>query len=375
MAKIGKVLIIGGGVGGLSTAIALHSRGIEVEVVELHRHWKVYHVGIIVSSNFVRALARIGVARAAVDAGFAHKGWRYFDNDGNELGRDPGISTAGPEYPADLGLARPALHDVLCQRVLELGVPLRRGVTFARIEQGRDNVLVKFTDGTKGTYDLVIGADGAYSKVRDWLFDGRFQPRFTGQGCWRYNVPRPKDQLWADAYVGNPRQSAGYVPLTEETMYIFLTCAEPGNPRFAEETLADEMRKRLACYGGPMGELAKLITDPSLVVYRPLEVCVLPPPWYKDRVVLIGDAAHSATPHLGQGAAMAVEDAVVLAEELDKDGPLEERLGAFMKRRHQRASHIAGTSLLLGEWQMNPAPDADPVGAWHDMRQFIGEPI
>ena len=158
-------------------------------------------------------------------------------------------------------------------------------------------------------------------------------------------------------------------------MYIFVTSPEPGNPFLEPSTLADEMRDRIRGRGAKVEEFMEQITDPSLVVYRPLETCVIPAPWHKGRIVLIGDAAHSSTPHLGQGAAMAVEDAVVLAEELDKDAPMDDRLNAFVTRRFDRAKFIADSSALLGEWQMNPTPDADPMGLYERVRVFIGEPI
>lgn len=371
-----KVLIIGGGVAGFSTAIAMKQRNIDVEIVEIYQRWRVYHVGIIVQSNFVRALAELGIGKEAVEAGYAYRGWRFLNNeDGSEIARDEGVSTAGEDFPADLGLARPALHDVLYKRVTELRILLRQGVTFQTITDNGESVTVDFTDGSSGTYDLVFGADGAYSKVRDLLFGAQHQPKFTGQGVWRYNLPRPKNLEWAEAYISNPDMSIGTVPLTEETMYIFITVAEPGNPHFPSETLDVEMRKRLIGKGAVVEQFAQYITDPKLVVYRPLEACVLPAPWYKGRIVLIGDAAHSATPHLGQGAAMAIEDSIVLAQEYSSAGALEDRLTKFMHRRFDRAKYVAANSIQLGEWQMNPSPDADPVGLYHRVRKFVGEPI
>lgn len=375
MTETGKVLVVGGGIGGFSTAIAMHNRGIDVEIVELQTTWKVYHVGIIVQSNFVRALSQIGVGKEAVEAGYPYKGWLFRDNQGNELGRSEGVSTAGPEFPADLGLARPALHEVLLGKVTELGIPLRQGVTYSAVRQDEAGVDVDFTDGTSGRYDLVVGADGAYSKLRELLFEGRYKPEFFGQGVWRYNLPRPANLEFAEAYIGDPSRSIGTVPLTDDTMYIFISVSEPGNPHFPPETLAKEMRKRLSGYGEVLDGFARQIIDPSLVVYRPLEVCVLPDPWFKGRVVLIGDAAHSATPHLGQGAAMAVEDAIVLAEEYAGEGSIEERLRRFMDRRFPRASYIAEMSMQLGKWQMKPVPEADPIKVYNDVREFIGKPI
>ena len=372
MSKVQKVLVVGGGVGGLAVAIGLHQNGIAVEVVERDKDWKVYHVGIIVQANFVRALNVLGIGGDAVKAGYAYRGARFCDIDGAVLRELPG-DTAVDGLPSDLGLTRPALHKVLCDKVAELGIPVRLGVTFDSFADAGDGVDVSFTDGTRGRYDLLIGADGNYSAVRKALWPDA-TPKFTGQGVWRYNVPRPADLEWSDIYTGKEKGKAGYCPLTPEEMYIFAVFEEPGNPRFAPETLADEMRRRLAGYGGLLGEAAKHVTDPALVVYRPLEACIMPDPWYRGRVVLIGDAAHSATPHLGQGAAMAVEDAVVLAEEL-ASGDAEGALQGFMARRFERVKLVGTSSIQLGEWEMKPETAGDPIALTARIRAKLAEPV
>ena len=370
-----KICVIGGGVGGLAVAIGLNQKGMDVEVVERDNDWKVYHVGIIVQANFIRALNELGIGQAAVAAGYPYKGARFMTPAGEVMAELPGDSQVDG-LPADLGLTRPALHEVLTAKVKELGIPVKLGVTFERFEDKGDSVEVSFTDGTSGTFDLLIGADGNYSAVRNVLWPDA-KPQFTGQGVWRYNVPRPADLEWSDIYIGvdnNYHGKAGYCPLTPEEMYIFAVIEESGNPRFASDKLAVEMRKRLEGYGGILGEAAKHITDPELVVYRPLEACILPDPWYQGRTVLIGDAAHSATPHLGQGAAMAIEDAVVLAEELaDKD--VDAALRAFMNRRFERARLVGTSSIMLGEWEMHPERAGDPVEVTDRIRKTLAEPV
>ena len=158
-------------------------------------------------------------------------------------------------------------------------------------------------------------------------------------------------------------------------MYVFMVNEEPGNPRFPVETQADGLRKRLEGYGGYMATVRDQIVDPSLVVYRPLEAIIMPAPWYKGRVALLGDAVHSATPHLGQGAAMAIEDAVVLGEELGRDGPVEGALQRFMARRFERAKFVGESSIQLGEWEQRPVPEADPVGLYRKVLTRLAEPI
>lgn len=371
-----KVCVIGGGVAGLAVAIGLHRRGIGVEVVERDASWSVYHVGIIVQANFLRALSQLDLGKEAVAAGYPYKGARFMTPAGEVIAELPGDSQVDG-LPADLGLTRPALHEVLTTRVKELGIPVKLGVTFESFTDKGDHVDVTFTDGSSGTYDLLIAADGNYSAVRKVLWP-EAKPEYTGQAVWRYNVPRPEGLEWSDIYIGADngfKGKAGYCPLTPEEMYIFAVIEEPGKPRFPEGTLADEMRRRLEGYGGIMGEAAKHVTDPSLVVYRPLEACIMPDPWYRGRVVLIGDAAHSATPHLGQGAAMAIEDAVVLAEELGSGKDIGAALRAFMDRRFERARLVGASSIMLGEWEMHPEKAGDPVEVTNHIRRKLAEPV
>ena len=375
MSKAQNILVVGGGVAGLAVAIGLHNQGLNVEVVEKDASWSVYHVGIIVQSNFIRALNQLGIGKTAVAAGYPYKGARFKNVAGDVIAELPGDSQVDG-LPSDLGLTRPALHEVLTSEVKRLGIKVRLGVSFESFSDNGEQVDVTFTDGTSGSYDLLIGCDGNYSAVRKVLWP-EAAPKYTGQAVWRYNVPRPADLEWSDIYIGIDngfKGKAGYCPLTPDEMYIFAVIEEPGKPRFAPETLADEMRRRLAGYGGTMAEAARHVTDPALVVYRPLEACIMPDPWYQGRVVLIGDAAHSATPHLGQGAAMAVEDAVVLAEELaNKD--VEPALRAFMDRRFERAKLVGTSSIQLGEWEMHPETAGDPVELTERIRKTLAEPV
>lgn len=375
MSHIRKALVVGGGIGGLSAAIALRKAGVAVEVIELHPVSRVYHVGIVVQANCLRAMAQLGVADAAVAAGFPYRGLRVCDKQGHVKAELSGARLAGDDYPSNLGLTRPALHQVLHDAVAASGATLRLGLTFSHIDQTAEKVFVQFTDGTSGEYDLVVGADGVYSKVREAVFGEHYKPRFTGQGVWRYNLPRPKDLLWAHMFEGKIGGKAGYVPLTEDSLYVLSVVEEPGNPFFDPDTLAAQFQQRLEGYGGLIPELSQQITDNSLVVYRPLEALLMPAPWYRGRVLLIGDAAHATTPHMGQGAAQAVEDAVVLGELCGSGLPTQAVLEAFMARRFERCKFICEGSVQIGEWEQRPTPGADFAGLLATMLRVVAEPI
>jgi 2-polyprenyl-6-methoxyphenol hydroxylase-like FAD-dependent oxidoreductase len=221
-----------------------------------------------------------------------------------------------------------------------------------------------------------IEATGVRSQVRSMVFGSQIKPRFTGQGVWRYGVPRPKDLNWCVLYDGKQRGKAGVVPLTQESAYLFRVLAEPGNPRFPDHLLHELLRERLHGFGGIIATIRDTyITDPTKAVYRPLEALLLPPPWYRGRVLLIGDAAHATTPHLGQGAAQAVEDGVVLAELCATGASVPELLDAFMKRRYERNKFVVEASVQIGEWEQHPAPDADFIGLTAKSREVTAEPI
>lgn len=374
MNAVNKVLIVGGGIGGLCAAIALRRKGIEVDLVELKSEWTVYGVGIIQQSNVVREMAKLGVLDGYLDAAYAFEDVAIYGPGGQQLARIPGQRLAGPEYPANVGISRLALHNVLCETTLQLGAQVRLGLSVETLDERGDKVDVLFTDGSRGEYDLVVGADGLFSKVRGLIFGDTYTPRFTGQAVWRYNFPRAP-QIDHLANYQSAEGNAGLVPLAGDLMYLFLTSHEPSNPWMDPATLAEQMRQRLQGFTGVIGELREQISDSSQVVYKPMEVVFVNEPWYRGRVLLIGDAAHATTPHLGQGAGMAIEDAIVLSEELTAGGDLEQQLQRFMARRFERCKYISESSILAGDKEMQHDREFDRIGLVKQMLARTAEPI
>jgi 2-polyprenyl-6-methoxyphenol hydroxylase-like FAD-dependent oxidoreductase len=372
---IRKALIIGGGIGGLSAAIALRNVGIDVDVVEINTQWKIYQTGIVVQGNFIRAMAKLGIADQAVSIGFPYKAVQFQDLQGNLIQRLESAPVTGTHYPPRLGMTRPRLHDVLFAGAKERDANIRQGITFDLIEQHPDHVHVTFTDGSSGNYELVIAADGVYSKVRNVLFGDQWKAKFTGQGTWRCNVPRPPELDYGIITMGLNDGKCGFIPLDQQTGYVWLVQAEPGNPFFSENQLAEIFRARLAQCGGIMAKLRDQITDPTKVVYRPLEALLMPKSWYQGRILLIGDAAHAATPHMGQGAAQAVEDGAVVGELFSQNRPIDQLMNEYQERRYERCKFIVEASLQIGEWEMHPTPDADPVGLTQKMFDVTSQPF
>jgi len=353
-----RVLIVGGGIAGLTLSIALARRGVTAQIVEIKPEWSVYGVGIILQSNGIRALDSLGLAERFVAAGFPYSVSRQFDMQGVPFRDRPKPNVSGERFPSSCGVLRRTLLELLLGEVRQLGIDARLGRSVQSLAQIGQRVAVVFTDGTTGEFDLVVGADGVNSSLRRMLFGDAQRPQYTGQSCWRFTAPRHESVEGAHLYHGTSGRVAGLVPVNREKMYLLMLSEEPGNPRMPQGELHHLLRDRLEGFGGVVGAVRETIDDPSEVVYSPLEPIMMPPPWSMGNVVLIGDAVHAPTPHLAQGASMAFEDAVVLTEELQRNDTVDAALGCFVARRHPRCREIVEASVRVGVGQMKrESPD------------------
>jgi 2-polyprenyl-6-methoxyphenol hydroxylase-like FAD-dependent oxidoreductase len=343
---VNKVLVVGGGIGGLTAATALAQRGLTTEVVEIKPEHNVLGVGIIQPGNFLRALDRIGVLDECFAAGFQTDEFRYFEASGEEIATLRLLRIADPKRPAINMLPRPSLHRILTDATERAGARVSMGVTVKDLQNSPDGVRVTLSDGRTDSYDLVVGADGIRSSVRQMLF-GQVEPQYTGHGVWRFTTRRPPEVDYQAIYLGVGAK-AGLVPLNGDSIYLLLVTNEPGNPWISSECLHLLLKERLAQFGGPIAAIRDSIERPDGILYTPIEEIILPAPWYKGRVVLIGDAAHASSPHIAQGAAMAVEDAVVLAEVAAGATSITAMLDEYMTRRYERCKFVQDTSRLVG---------------------------
>lgn len=366
MSSIKKVLILGGGIGGLSMGIALRRVGIDAEIVELNKEFNVYGVGIIQQANALRALDALGVADETMRRGSPYGKVKMCAPTGfsfAEIGNPPMA-----HYPIHNGISRKILHDILYEAAVENGVTFRMGTTVSEIENEGTRVDVKFTDNTEGTYQLVVGADGVNSKVRSLVF-GDYTPQYIGSSVWRYPFKRHPNLDTGYMFFGK-RTKLGLIPMTADAMYMFVVSAEgEHNPIIPQDELVSRLKAYVSEYPAPMvQDILDQITEADKVNYRPLETLMMPAPWYKNRVVMIGDAAHATIPQLGSGAALAIEDAVVLAELLKSDDNVETILENYMKRRYERCKMIVDVSNQLAEWEQMewkgiPLPEGANMGA------------
>ena len=367
-----QILVVGGGIGGLTSAIALGQRGYKVEVIEKDPDWSVYGVGIIQQANVVRAVTALGVIDDYIEAGYGYDFVEIYTPDDRLAAKVP-VKRLVDGYPGQLGIGRPALQKVLADRAQAEGAEIRLGVTVSTLDDDGTGVDAAFSDGSSGRYHAVIGADGLYSQMRELLFPDARKPKFAGQSVWRYNFPRPDDVVNMHAYEGT--MGVGLVPLSRELVYMYLTTPESDSARYPREGIARAMREKLKDAPPRMAKLGEQITDDDGVVYRPLDWHFLEGNWYKGRAILIGDAAHGTTPHLGQGAGMAIEDSLVLAEELERRDTVDAAFAAFQERRYERCKYIVDASVAICRGQIGKGPLVNYPKATGEMIRVTSEPL
>lgn len=377
MADIKKVLVVGAGIGGLTVAGALLKQGMTVDIIEVRAQGEgLPGVGLSMQGNMLAALDRIGLAQACIDAGMPNNHLNLRRPDGSLIARQPIPPMGGSQYPATVGVARTALHEILRANAVQHGAQIRYGLSVDALVSTADGVEVRFTQGGARHYDLVVGADGLYSRLRELLFP-QARPSHSGQAVWRAAVPRPSACETSELHFGGPYGVVGLCPISRKDAYVYVVENAPEGTFYPDDSAAPILVEKLHGYDSPiLQQCVPYILKSRHVSFRRLETLLLDHAWHVGRVVLIGDAAHSGPPVLAQGAAMAVEDAVVLAQELTRPGSLSHRLDSFMARRLPRAGMVVRNSIYLCEQEVNhTATPADVGRIMRETQEALARPF
>jgi len=327
------ILIVGGGIGGLSLAACLARAGIDCEVVERNPVWTTVGGGITLFPNGMRALDAIG-ARPEVDAaGLPLELIRLLARDGLELAVAPGEAWDG--IGRTVVVDRRALQRAL--RTAAAAVPVRLGTGVAGIDTHSAGVHVTFSDGTTGDYEVVVGADGIRSTVRRLVF-GPPTIRYVGQMYWRTAVAA--DLVEVATMMFDRDRYVVVFPVGGGVTYVAFQLRSSEPLADAEGTVA-QLRARFADFAAPAPSALDAVDGDPALHFGPAEE-VVDHLWHCGSVVLIGDAAHACSPTMAQGGSLAIEDAVVLSEELARQRIAAAALEAFAARRAPRAAWVRG---------------------------------
>jgi 2-polyprenyl-6-methoxyphenol hydroxylase-like FAD-dependent oxidoreductase len=339
MGHVGRVLVVGGGIGGLTAATAFAQRGVEVVLIERRPGFDVPGVGLGQPANALRIYNALGVLPEILASGFSYDRMYIFDRD-RELIVEHKFLLGDKTVPAFCALSRLRLHEILLAAAEHAGADVRTGLMVNEIHEDNDQVTVTFSDGRIDSFDLLAGFDGIRSTTRLHLVGTVFAPRPSGYGGWRVQVARP-EYVRCMEFLQGVGSKTGAMPLANNLMYIFHICPESPGAVFTRADYPDLFKERLSQYRSYVADIAASLDANSDIVYGPIEPMLLPWPWFRGRIVLGGDAAHTVPPHLTQGAAMAAEDGYVLAREmLEDDIPVQARLMKYSQLRYARNAFV-----------------------------------
>jgi FAD-dependent urate hydroxylase len=330
-----RVLIVGGGVAGLALAPMLARTGVAVELIEREPAWRHAGTGMYLPGNAARALRALGLEARVAARAVEIARQRFYDHHGRLLFEvDVGAlwSGVGP----CLALHRAELHELLLETAGD--VPIRIGLAVERLAQRDGIVSVDFSDGTRREYDLVVGADGIHSAVRRLTFEPTAVPRPVGQIGWRFLAPRPPQVTTWSVMLGRGTAFLT-LPLAGNRVYCYCDVVSRRDHHTAERGPAERLGELFAEFAEPAATLLDALDAAADIYVSRIEEVALDR-WTHERVVLIGDAAHATSPNMAQGAAMALEDAIVLSHCLRDIRAIPDALAAFDARRRPRTDWV-----------------------------------
>ncbi|GIF74882.1 FAD-dependent monooxygenase [Asanoa siamensis] len=329
-------IVVGAGIGGLSAAIGLRRRGWEVVVLERAPRITAVGAGITLLANGMRALDALGVGAAVRAQGQVEASGGLRTPGGRWLSRVDAAAMQRVLGTSAIGIHRATLHRVL-HDALPPGTVVT-GTDVAEVVAGPQPRV----DGRVA--DLVVAADGINSAIRRRLWPDAPPPVYAGATAWRGVTDEPWRGPLVVAITWGPGAEFGMVPLGDGRVYWFGSVTAPPKAWRDDEMAA--VRERFAGWHEPIPALMAATTT---VLRDDLYHLATPLPSYvHGRVALLGDAAHAMTPHLGQGANQAIEDAVVLAASCDPAGDLDSGLRAYDAQRRPRTQQVARAAHQMG---------------------------
>ena len=343
--RIKRAIIIGGGIGGLCAAISLRRMGVEVAVYEQAQELRAIGAGLTIWANAIKALRKLGLADEVLGAGSRIERGELRTSSGRVLSRShPGELEQRFGEPT-IAIHRADLHEILLKALPPEAV--RLGARCVQFQEDRESVTATFSDGHMDRAQLLVGADGIHSVIREQLFP-EVQPRYSGYTTWR-GVVQTRDE----AALGTTSESwgcgarFGIVRIDKERVYWFSTANVEAGRKLAPAESKSFLLDHFKDWHHPVKLLIES-TPPEHILHNDIYDIAPMKKWHRGRAVLLGDSAHATTPNMGQGACMAIESSLALARALRQEEELSAGLNRYERERMARTAWITNQSWRIG---------------------------
>lgn len=342
-----KIIIVGGGIAGLATAIALEKHGIEPVIYEAAPEIKPVGAGIALSVNAYKALKALGLEEAILQKGNFYQAGELKTHSGKTLSR-ASLEKISEVYGGKAAtFSRPVLHEILLSALTKTS--FITGKQCSGFDRVANKITVQFSDGSSAGTDYLIAADGIHSVIRKKLIPTSVE-RYSGQTCWRgicHHIPKNLDMKTVIESWG-PGIRFGIVPVSTGSIYWFAVKDEKAPVAGTKKTDQEDLIRMFGNFHSPVKEIIEK-TDPGSILWNDLYDFVPIKRFNFGNILLIGDAAHATTPNLGQGGCMALEDAAELDSLLARNDNIEEVFSQFQAKRIPRTTKIVNASYRLGK--------------------------
>lgn len=337
--------IIGGGIAGLTAAIALAQKGIHATIFEAAPEVKPVGAGIVLAANAMLVYRKLGIDKDIIPLGKQLSGFDILSSRGKLITKTDTTFLSVDGAPDNFTIHRAVLHNVLLSKIPTSSIHTNKRLK--SFEQKEKEIVVHFEDGTSHVTNYLIAADGIHSPVRKQLLPDSL-PRYAGYTCWRAVVSTDKFNEAGSSETWGAKGRFGIAPLAGDKVYWFACINAPQNDATMRGFKVADLQREFTSYHQDIQTLLSRTSNEALIWsdiidIRPLQHFAF------GNIVLIGDAAHATTPNMGQGACQGIEDAIVLADELSKRTVPQDAFKFFEKRRLSRTRDITNTSWVLGK--------------------------
>ena len=339
-----KITIIGGGIAGLTTAIALGQKGYIAEVYESAKEIRGVGAGLALAANAMKGLERLGLLEEVEALGRVLPSFSILDQKGKVITKADSAAISKKYGLDNFLIHRADLHEFLLSKIdpklIHTG---KRAVSFQYVH---DKIEVIFSDASIKMTDYLIVANGIHSAIRTQLLPDAV-PRYSGYTCWRAVIDNRDLEINESSETWGSKGRFGIAPLSKNQLYWFACVNAKENDPEMKAMTTEDLSAIFKNYHEPIGTIISNTANDQLIWN---DIVDLEPitRYAFERILLLGDAGHATTPNMGQGACQAIEDAVVLADELDKNRNVQKAFQSFEKRRLERTHYITNTSWKVG---------------------------